>query len=254
MNPKMMKKQTLEVVLTNWKRRNNLRMIVEAFGRQSFPGIVTLIDNAPTDDEAVDTEVAANVDKYYRIKNHPYGPFVRYACYGFYEADYLYFPDDDMLPGTRCLEHFIEHVSSSRDYGVLGQRGRAVRDNAYDFADVMPVRDAFLPVDLCIRAYFVRASLLPSVHEIKREAIARDWGDLLWEDDMLLAAGCRLAGRDVALTPASNDPEASIGLKELDSSFALSARPDRIDRRNDAWRRIGLVLADLKDLNKGARL
>lgn len=223
----------VEIVLTNWKRKKNLPRIIAAMKMQSITSTITVIDNAVEDDEALDLETIDSVDKYFRIRNNPYGPFIRFACHGFYDADYVFAYDDDMIPGSECVAHFLKHAKSADEYGLLGQFGRVFREEAFHF-NTLECAEGYTKVDLCICAYFFDHSIFPSISEIKRRVIRSGQERLFMQDDMLLAAACRLAGKEIGLPPKSSNKEAHVKISGLPSPFALSSTPGRPKVRQES--------------------
>jgi hypothetical protein len=231
----------VEIILTNWKRKNNLPILIGTMREQSVPVTITLIDNAHKDTEAVDTWVINKVDKYFRIKNNPYGPFIRFACHGFYDAEYLFVYDDDMIPGKECVSHFLNHAKANPQYGLLGQFGRIFEGDQYNFNKVKRL-ESFVPVDICICAYFLHRSILPSIDEVKCRIIFNDWTQLFIEDDMILAASCRLAEKEIMLTPDNPDKETFVKKQGLPQPFPLSSMSHRPQRRTEALQLIRSIV------------
>lgn len=239
-----MKRPSVECVIVNWKRKNNIPLIVEAMRSQSVPCTVTVIDNASDDIDAVDEGVSRSVEKYFRIKEHPYGPFIRFMCGNFYGSNYLYFCDDDLAPGPRCLEHFLNHVETDNSIGVLGQLGRIITGNKYLIKDAPRGRQTFTEIDICIRAYFVKSLVLTNIKDISEQIFLKRKNDLFWHDDMLLSAACRIAKKNLAVTPLEEELETIINYKELPSPHALSANPGRSEARTTAWRDVLTIFGE----------
>jgi len=216
-----------EVVLTNYKRKQNLPQIVEAFRQQNVPVTITLIDNAHPD-ERVDDATAKSVDKYFHIFPNPYRCFIRHACFGFYNAEYILIHDDDMVPGKRNVEHYLKYVTPDR---ILGQIGRKICPvQGYNF-DAIQGTDDLVPVDLVIRSYFFHISTFSIIHEFKRKLIQSRMGNLLHQDDMLLAV-CRKG--NVFVTP-QEEGDTRCNIRELDASSGEYHYPDRQRDRTRTW-------------------
>lgn len=107
----------VEVSIINWRRPVNVARILRAFKHQSVPCKIALCDVHDGDDCALDSESLALADT-----RSNFGGFNRYVPALGYKEEYTYFHDDDMLPGTRCIECFLDHARG--DFGVLCQDGR----------------------------------------------------------------------------------------------------------------------------------
>lgn len=246
---KKMNRSQIEVVLTNWKRKNNLPILVEAMRHQSVSCSITLVDNAEDDADAVDLETARAVDKYFRIKEHPYGPALRYACHGFYDAEYLFVCDDDLVPGKECLAHFLSHIEAHSEYGVLGQFGRNIYATHYGHSDVPRVDHEFVSVSLCVCAYFLRKEILTGFDLLKKQIVESGQESLFWDDDMLLSASCQLSNRRLALTPMDSNRETYVKFRGLPQPFALSAMSNRAQKRMETWNNIQKLRKKLQQDN-----
>ncbi len=233
-----MLKPPVEAVLINWKRPENVVAIVDALARQSVPCTITLCDCHPEPRFALPPEALRNVDRVYRL-THNLGAYSRYVPCAGYDHEYTYLADDDMVPGERCLEHFLDHARWGK-FGVLGQNGRRMRpDGVYRTARVKRTR-AYEEVDLVVRAYFAQTRNLSRIAEMRWDLGLQ--GQEHVEDDILLAVAMQLkAGLGCYLTPRSSDPETSIVRESLPSPFALSKRDDHRARRTDLFRRAGLM-------------
>jgi hypothetical protein len=225
----------VEVVLINWKRPENVGRIVAALAAQSVPCTITLCDCHPSEEFALPAETLARVDRRYRWA-HNLGAYSRYVPCAGYDHEFTYLPDDDMLPGARCLEHFLDHAPA-RPFGVLGQLGRRLKaDGVYRTANVERTR-ALEEVDLVVRAYFVRTRHLAHLPAMRWDLGLQGATDA--EDDILLAAAMQLrAGLGSFVTPKSADPETSVQLEKLPSPHALAGREDHLRRRTDLLRRV----------------
>ena len=241
----------VEVVLTNWKRKNNLPLIIDAMRNQNVPCTITLIDNAPDESNAVEPHVSDQVDKYFRISRHPYSSFLRYASHGFYEGDYLLIYDDDMIPGNECVSHFLNHANENPDYGVLGQFGRVVQSGVYSFRDIPQSKNRFTEVDICVCAYFVRSvPVMACIDQLKKIVISRKKDFLLQHDDMILAAACRLAKKKIALTPAGESIECHVKKQGLSQPFSLSDNSNWGKARTLAMKEINQIVMKYLSTNQ----
>ena len=152
---------------------------------------------------------------------------MRYVTAFGYELPFTYFHDDDMLPGSKTLEHFLRHAEELPDFGLLGQAGRFSPDGRYCPASVSQ-SSAFRAVDSVVRGYFVRSMHL---HHILRLKWQLKWEGKM-EDDLLAAGAMRLYGNlPILLTPKVLEPAEKMNMQELPSPYALCSRPDHLYRR-----------------------
>lgn len=220
----------VEVVIINWKRPENVAQIVVALRSQTKKCTITICDCHPTKSYALPVSTLQSAHRVYRW-NHNTGPFSRYVPIGAFDHEFTLFIDDDMLPGTRCVEHFLDAASRSQHFGVMGQLGRMLaRDGIYRAKDVQRT-DRFVEVDIVVRAFFVRTRNLPYIVQLRWQMGYMH--EQLPEDDLLLCIAMQLfAGLPCLLTPADEDCETQCNKRELRSAHALSKRPDHLARRN----------------------
>jgi hypothetical protein len=223
----------IEAVVVSYKRPGNIPQILESLRTQTVPCSITLVNCAHGPEWEPDVP-AGLCDRYLRFhENH--GAYNRFLGAFFYEREFTYFHDDDMLPGTRVLEHFLASASNF-EFGVLGQFGRMFpADGIHYRQNEIPRTESLTPVDLIVRAYFVRSRHLHHVLRLKWAMPPID----VKEDDMLLSCSLKMyAGLQSYLTPLSNDPETSVVKKPLDGRHACASRPDHMQRRTAAMRSI----------------
>lgn len=122
------------VVLTHWKRTENLVHQVRAFRAQSVPVTIAIVDNAeiPISDRRLREqypqslhEVAEAVDDVYTLRVNR-GPSCRFVA-PFFDLDHKYtlLYDDDALPGPGAVEHLVSVAGDLRDsFSELGVVGR----------------------------------------------------------------------------------------------------------------------------------
>jgi hypothetical protein len=148
---------------------------------------------------------------------------------GAYDHRYTLFLDDDMLPGLRCVEHFLRSAMQIVRFGVLGQLGRIIQpDGIYRYAHV-PRTDGFVETDVIIRGYFVRTENLAYLLQFKQMMSVDEF---VSTDDLLLCTAVRaLAGLSCYLTPWDPDEEALMNKRELSDDFALSSRAEHLESR-----------------------
>lgn len=147
---------------------------------------------------------------------------------GAYDHEFTYFADDDMLPGSRCIEHFLD--SRPSEFGVLGQIGRRLNaDGSYSRRGVMRT-DQLEQVDFLIRGYFVPTVRLDCVNRLRWQLNLQRAPSV--EDDMLLSVAMDMIhGLSSFVSPADADLESQQNRIELKARHALAKRPDHFDRR-----------------------
>jgi hypothetical protein len=217
----------VEVVLINWKRPQNVGDIVRALRDQTVPCTITICDCHDSPQFQLDSAAVASADRIYRWR-HNLGSFSRYVPAGAYDHKYTFFIDDDMIPGARCVEHFLAWAEYLRAFGALGQLGRILdADGLYHSRNVAR-GPSFTEVDVLVRAFFVRTDCLAHVQQIR--SILEEESDP--EDDILLSVGLALyAGLGCYLTPADPDRETLVNTRELASPHARSHRPTHLQVR-----------------------
>jgi FkbM family methyltransferase len=231
----MLSDARVEVVLINYKRPQNIAQIVNAFRNQTVGCHVTLIDAAPSVEFSLPEEVRQSVDHLFTW-THEFGPYNRYVPIAAYSREFTYFHDDDMLPGSRVIEHFTRVADSVTDFGVLGQMGRFVdATGAYIARDVRRTKHV-VPVDIVVRGYFVPTKHLPAVMQQRLNL------DLLpdpsLEDDLLLCTAMNMIhGLTNYISPADDDPETRMNQAGLRSAFARQGRGIHFEERTEFCRR-----------------
>ena len=218
----------VEVVVINYKRPDNVAEIVRTLKRQTMPCTVTVCDCHDSDEFSLPSRALPYIDRIYRW-GHNLGAYSRYVPLGAYDHRYTFFLDDDLLPGTRCVEHFWQHAEQLRVFGALGQLGRIVAaDGEYRPRDIAR-GPGFTEVDILVRAFFVPTEGLVCIPQTR--AMLGESSDP--EDDILLAVGLSMqAGRACYLTPADPDPETMVNRRELASPHARNARPAHLPNRS----------------------
>lgn len=214
--------KSVEAVVVNWKRPENIPVILEALRPQC--DFLTVINaGEPCDTTLADLTVTFS-------KN--FGGINRYNLAS-HICDYTYFHDDDMLPGSKVIEHFLEFSDKAC---VLGQIGRIVGER-YNSNDV-PRTNEVVDVDLIVRGYFVNTKLLPEIFNIRQKFKTH-----FREDDMVLACAARRLKQRICLTPANEDIETLINKVELPNQFAISSDPKHLEYRDKFWKEV--VLNDI---------
>lgn len=228
---------SIEVVVTNWKRPGNYEQIVQALREQTIPCTITICDCHHSEEFALPEKVVNNVDRLYRW-GHNLGGYNRYAPLGTYDHTYTFFMDDDLLPGKRCLESFLDVALQMEDeFGVLGQFGRIVPpDNSYSSRDV-PRKNHVKEVDFIVQAYFVKTSRLYTILKFRWKIGYFD--DRLPHDDLLLCSSFKYY-HDLRsfLLPANEDKESSLDKSVLNNDFGHWKLPEHFPLRQQFIQRL----------------
>ncbi|MBL7489597.1 glycosyl transferase [Frankia sp. AgB1.9] len=221
----------VEAVVINWKRPGNVERIVDALQAQSVPCTVTVCDTHLDDQYTLSQATLSGADRVYRW-GHNTGPYSRFVPLAAYDHEYTFFVDDDMLPGARCVEHFVNTAESLPGFGSIGQMGRIVpSDGVYTARNVGRLPKA-REIDILVRGFFVRTRNLHHIAQLRW--LMNYMAEQVPEDDMLLCVAMRLcAGLRNYLTPNDPDPETLMNRSELPDPHALHRRPDHIQRRID---------------------
>lgn len=224
----------VEVVVINWKRPENVAAVVQALRDQTAPCTITICDCHDSPEFELPMQARLAADRVYRWE-HNLGSFNRYVPLGAYDHRYTFFFDDDMLPGRRCVEHFLACATDLQAFGGLGQIGRIVDpDGTYRSGEDVARGRGFTEVDIIVRALFVPTSCL--VHAPQARALLQPGKDP--EDDILMAVGLAMyAGLGCYLTPLDPDPATLVNMRELPSPYALSSRPTHDQSRSRLTRR-----------------
>lgn len=221
--------RSVEAVIINWKRPENVAQIAEALARQSVPCTITICDCHPEPRFALPEPTLQRADRVYRWR-HNTGPYSRFVPLASYDHEFTLLLDDDMLPGAHCVRHFLDHAREVRRFGVLGQLGRIVAANGEYRPRHVPRRNGFVEVDVVIRGYFVRTRHLPLVADLRWRMNHLDSAAPV--DDLLLCVAMgMLAGLPCYLTPADADPETLMNKRELPQPHSVSGKPDHLKRR-----------------------
>jgi len=221
----------VEAVIINWKRPGNVARIVDALREQSTPCTVTVCDTHLDSQYSLSRETLATADRVYRW-GHNTGPYSRFVPLAAYDHEYTFFVDDDMLPGTRCIEHFVHTADALPGFGSIGQLGRVVPANGVYTARNVGRLPRAREIDVLVRGFFVRTRNLHHIAQLRW--LMNYTQEQVPEDDMLLCVAMRLcAGLRNYLTPNDPDPETLMNRTELPDPHALHRRPDHIQRRID---------------------
>lgn len=129
-DPKSM--STVEVVVSHWKRPQNIPLILEALRKQDYHIPVTCTITVPYGSHDIDH---VSWDRVFMME--PMGAWERLSIAGAYACDYTMFLDDDIMPGAGFVSQFIKVAQSFHNrFSVLGCHGRFFRFNRIEFLDL----------------------------------------------------------------------------------------------------------------------
>jgi hypothetical protein len=219
----------VECIVVAW-RAENLEPILRAFRNQTVPCRTTVVvANRMANGEAVPESALGLADRVLRI-TEDFGAYNRFLPAFACDQEFVYLHDDDMLPGPRCLEHFLKAADSIGHFGVLGQEGRQFPGgNRYSTAAVKQAAQP-QPVDMVVRGYFVPACHLPVVLQARHSLRLKAGDDL--EDDLILAYGMKSHGLPTYVTALDPDPASSNCIQELGNAAARHRRADHFEKRD----------------------
>lgn len=221
--------ETVEVVLINWKRPDNIKKVIARLREQTWPITITLVDCAAGPEFQLPNDVKQSADNLYTLHEN-YLCFNRYVPAFNYHSDFTLFLDDDMLPGKKCVEHFVKASRDRKDCSLFGQIGRKFWKQ-YQARTIPRKHQEFVPVDLIVRGYFLRTRCLPDVLRLRLEL-----DQSVRNDDMLLAVAIgRITQSPILLTPLDGDPESLMNLEELPAPYAAADEPDHRSSREAFW-------------------
>lgn len=222
----------VEVVVDHWRRPDNVTRLLRAFRAQTVPCRVTLVNCAPGGEFL--PEWRKLVDRVLVLPDN--GSQTRFTPVGLFDCEYTYWQDNDMEPGRRCIEHFVDFAGRAGNFSVLGQLGRVWPEGgSYEAVEILRAAEP-VPVDFIVRAYFLRTRLLHWMEAFRWHAGYRM---PLQDCDLLVSMALRFhTGWPCLLTPAEGDPETRVNLRELPAPHSVSAAwQEHIDRRTAFVRR-----------------
>lgn len=217
----------VEAILINYRRPENVVRQIAALRAQTVACMITLCDVHPTPECALPESAVAAVDRHYRWE-HNLGCFNRFVPALASAGPWVWYLDDDVVPGRRCLE-FLLATARSRGCGAVGEFGRRFLFGEYRASDVArgpePRR-----VDALVRSWLTPADYLAHVAATRWRHPELIY-DGMGESDLLFALALREAGLPLWIVPANDDPETGLCAETLPEPFALSSRPDHASRR-----------------------
>ena len=234
------------IVLTSYKRPENLKKVLGAVLKQTIPhSRLVLVDNSPRQFHPLVQHTRA-FDDIIRFEDNA-GPCCRYFGAMFADTKYTLFLDDDLLIGHRFVEACYQAAETVDDkFSTISGIGRSThrnkawrRDNSQQRIKMLKRNVKRLEVqrgiDVTCRGHFFHSTSIGSA--VKYYQIAKKQGlgkSVLRNDDMFLSLGTQLdTGFKSYMTGRlDNAAETSMNIKELPSPFACSGNDDHRSSRN----------------------
>jgi glycosyltransferase involved in cell wall biosynthesis len=234
------------IVLTSYKRPNNLPRVLNAVLNQTVPHTrLVLVDNSPRQFHPSVKDTRA-FDDVIRFEDNA-GPCCRYFGAMFADTKYTLFLDDDMLVGNRFVEACYEAAKTVDDkFATISGIGRSTHRNKAYRKDRTQQRIKMLKrnvkrlekqrgIDVTCRGHFFHSTSIG--YAVKYYQMAKEQGlgkSVLRNDDMFLSLGSQLdTGFKSYMTGRlDNAAETSMNRKELASPFACSGNDDHRISRN----------------------
>jgi len=227
----------LTIVLTNYRRPNNLKPILEAINNSTvLPERVVLVDNSggvPRFSPARElTEVFHDVVHF----EDNAGPSCRFAGAIFQPTKYCMFLDDDFVIGsqwvTTCLSVAALHDDKfSTITGIArncrGRGGGSRKKYRLRGSNVPRDTKAARGIDVSCRGHFIKTRAVASA--IKWRLLAKEEGlpeSALRNDDMFLALGSQLDYGEMSYLAPAARPEQKMVFRNLSAPHACSAHSD----------------------------
>jgi len=214
---------TVDSIVMNYKRPNNISPILNRLKEQTVPTRITLIDCS---EDGIDCKEA---DRIIRLDN--LGSINRFMISpSYFDVDYVYFHDDDALPGKQLIEYYIEQWNAVENPGVIGQFGKNLLNDKYAIKNEVQMSSNPKQVDFVQRSYFSKPERLLEFHDtwIKK---FKNYSPYHCMDDVLLSSFLAMKGYKNYLTSIPNHNQMAIQ-KELNDSHAIWRTPGAIDRKS----------------------
>jgi GT2 family glycosyltransferase len=226
----------VEAVIINWKRPQNVKQIVQALKQQTVPVTITVCDCHPEPSFSLDEETIHLVDRVYRW-THNLGAYSRYTPLASFDHPYTFFIDDDLLPGKKCVEAYLQAATEMPEFGVFGQLGRIMDASGIFRGQDIPLTESFIETDFIVRAYFVKTRHLYNIVRFRWEI--GYFEEPLPEDDLLLCAALKYYDNlPCYLIPYHGDQETLVRYRDLNSEHALSSRINHYYKRTQFVKRL----------------
>jgi len=218
----------LDVILTNYKRVENIPLQIQCLRAQTIPVRIVLIDNNAEGFSPVDEASRIAADVYLHVSINPLMGGIRpiFAaglCYG----EFVLIMDDDLLIPKDYCERCLKNVKPG--IGIIGSEGRDFikQQDSWTLFDFGEVDDERI-CDLVERCYFCRTSIFSKLSEATKLLSSRFGLACYREDDLILSFCCRLAGLKSMVMPSYEDK----AFVELPAPHALWQQPGHTENRS----------------------
>lgn len=249
-----------QVILSHWKRPENIQRIVERLILQTVPfNRIVIVDNSPKQDLTVSVESEELQDQMldksicldiWRFPDNGYGPTCRFApALINHTYEHTLFLDDDFLPGLNAHCTLLNAAKSTakpwrEQFATIGDIGRIYskaeegkslgyhRDAGGDLKYVYKIKDVprapadLRVVDLTCRAHFVRTENVVHAINMRNKACGRSYQSLSRHDDILLCCGIQEATGYPSYILPKLDKEDSLISENLPEPHAMWQRSD----------------------------
>lgn len=251
------------VILSNYRRPQNLPACIAAWRGQSvLPAKIVVVDNSPVKDfgnkepplgwfngtqprEIYPDMEFLGAHDVWRFTTNSGCPCKLAPAMLLYGHRYVLFADDDLLPGSRAIEHAMEAATALQDrFSTLGFINRRFRmdlppGERYSGRCTVAASDRPMPCDLTCQVHLVRADMVHCAVVLRNNLLARsrdnpDIPALVGiHDDFLLCMGVqRATSWPSYVLPASDDSERWLVRTRLDEQgSAVWRRPDHFAER-----------------------
>jgi len=195
----------VRVVLTNWRRPENVLKIAKAFRAQTVPVELVVVDNSGNK-AGVAIKKAFDLSDDVISFSQNAGPSCRFIGGLFADTEYVQFHDDDAAPSPRCVEYYLKTASDLDDkFGVLGSLGRRAtwksyltsegfgREPRYSTHNVLCKKKIYR-VDFTCRGMFVRRESLWCFEKFRERLLRHcpEYGRrMTTQDDIMLAVATK---------------------------------------------------------------
>lgn len=236
------------VILTCYSRPENMSRVVSAWSSQTARSKVIIVDNRRyTGQEHYPFH--HGVDDVWRWTWNSGCPcWLAPAAMLSHKYKYIVRADDDLLPGTRAIEHLLKTASDLNDqFAAIGESGRIFHRESngvirYRYGDVQRTLNAPRKVDVVCRASMVLAKYIPTILEWRNRLATNvvnsgHWGEDLVNvhDDLLTSTAIQKSGQlPTYITPWSADAQTMLVHTELsgaNNELAIHKRPGHLRER-----------------------
>ena len=230
-------------IVTCYSRPHNMNQIIQAVKEQTVQCELAIVDNRDADDRGVGYDWG-HADQMWNV----WGVNLRNTCrflpvYSPKKYDYLWFLDDDLLPGRQAVEHCLHTALLVDDkFATIGSHGR--RFNLEGTGDKYSGRSCPMttpypiPVDLTCRTHFVRHDLLELYLRAFQDglylSVSVDHHDYQYiNDDFVMCGAIQKAMRFPSYIPPTPPTiEHRMVKVELDETGAVWKKPGHFKMRN----------------------